>query len=190
MKKRFMLFIIMILTIIIIPSVNADGLMCYYEYYSPTYGYSVAQVNIQGDNNNNLIDSTSIVNEGVISVMNSEEQKATDGIVTEKLNGKRALVVNEYIAFSNHNKVCPYYCLIDTSGAASLTLSYNKNSLELLSKTKLDQGEAHVAISTSVKDDKAKNNEAYDSKNDNPVQSDLDTRMSIPSKAQPTRTCT
>lgn len=191
MKKRFMLFIIMILTIIIIPSVNADGLMCYYEYYSPTYGYSVAQVNIQGDNNNNLIDSTSIVNEGVISVMNSEEQKATDGIVTEKWNGKHALVVNEFFSFKKHNYVCPYYCLMDTSGVTTLTLSYDKSVLESISKTKLDQGEAHVAISTSVKDDKAKNNDTYDTDKDNPVQSDLDTRMNIPSKAQTiTRTCT
>ena len=65
-------------------------------------------------------------------------------------------------------QVCPYYLLVETSGNATLRASYDYNSLASLINTfgVGDEKEAHICVSTTIKEDKETNGDTYNEKTD------------------------
>ncbi len=158
MNKKIKYILVLALSMFITANVSAQT--CNYVYASDAYGRTSATIEI---NDNSA--------KGVITSMNRKSKSNN-----EKVQGWADKDWNTYGTYLNKNKVCPYYLLVETSGNATLRASYDYNSLASLINTfgVGDEKEAHVCVSTTIKEDKETNGDAYNEKTDSGKGDDAD----------------
>ena len=148
MKKYGVFIIFLLLNIICINNVHASK-ECTYRYKSKEYGMTSVRLIITGTDAYGYIDTLNGESE-----YNSRKQDDY-GWDTNK--------------YKNKNEVCPYYILAESSGFnTSLRSGYDYNQLAsyIGGIGVLDKKEAHVAISTTIEEDKKKNGDAWDASHD------------------------
>ena len=150
MKKKLLLVIFTLLSIIIIPNAFAKESVkkyCYYEYTSNQYGSTFMVLQLKGEDKPT----------GYITTFNGKSISGAGDIGNvETATGW------SYADYVSHKEVCPYYAEVEMSGAASIKVSYDKSIVERSSGKRWDQAETHILVSTTIEKDKATNNETYD----------------------------
>jgi hypothetical protein len=158
MNKKIKYILVLVLSMFITANVSAQT--CNYVYASDAYGRTSATIEINGNSA-----------KGVITSMNRKSQNNH-----EKVQGWADKSWNTYGTYLNKNQVCPYYLLVETSGNATLRASYDYNSLAAyIGKFGVsDEKEAHICVSTTIKEDKKTNGDAYNEKTDSGKGDDKD----------------